>query len=83
VGSVAADREAALHSPGLAGDGATLVGGGGGAEVVGSGEDVVGLAAGVAGCVVSWVWAWLGPHPVSSSVTAAAAVVMANPWDKS
>jgi hypothetical protein len=35
----------------------------------------------VAGDVVVWDCGWLGPHPVNSSAAAAAAVVMANPWD--
>lgn len=35
----------------------------------------------VAGEVVVWDCGWLGPHAVNSSAAAAAAVVMANPWD--
>jgi hypothetical protein len=39
------------------------------------------LACPVAGAVVVWDCGWLGPHAVSNSAAAAAAVVMANPWE--
>lgn len=80
VGSVAADRAAALHSAGPAVVGEALDGG---ADVLGAAEEVAGLAEEVTGAVVSCACGWLGPQAVSSSAAAAAAVVMTNPWNKS
>ena len=69
-----------------------MVAGAGESDV--AGVDVAGEAGGVdadeegdwldcpvAGDVVVWDCGWLGPHAVNSSAAAAAAVVMANPWD--
>ena len=69
-----------------------MVAGAGESDV--AGVDVAGEAGGVdadeegdwldcpvAGEVVVWDCGWLGPHAVNSSAAAAAAVVMANPWD--
>jgi pyruvoyl-dependent arginine decarboxylase (PvlArgDC) len=75
VESVAAFRVDALQSAGPAAVGV--------ADDDGVVEDVLGLAEEVPGSVVSCVCGWLGPQAVSSSAVAAAAVVMANPCDKS
>ena len=40
---------------------------------------VLGVAEPVAGSVVPWVAGWLGPHAVSSSASAAVAVVHSRP----
>jgi hypothetical protein len=50
----------------------------GGADVAGA-ACVLGVAVPVAGSVVPWVAGWLGPHAVSSSASAAAAVVPNSP----
>jgi hypothetical protein len=84
---VAAERPAALHSAGPAG--AAVAGadadadGDSDAEPDGLGDaDVApGLAEPVPGGVVEDDCGWLGPHPLSSSAAAAAAVVMANPCE--
>ncbi len=82
---MAAERPPALHSAGPAG--------GAGAGAVADGESDVGpdgrgeadvapgLAEPVPGGVVVDDCGWLGPHPLSSSAAAAAAVVMANPCE--
>jgi len=86
---VAAVSPAALHRAGVP---AGVVPGAGeagvdvaGAEEAGGGVDADGegdwLACPVAGGVVVWDCGWLGPHAVRSSAAAAAAVVMANPWE--
>jgi hypothetical protein len=87
---VAAVSPAALHSPGVP---AAVVAGDAGADVAGAedaggveavdvaGGEADGLACPLAGGVVVWDCGWLGPHAVRSSTAAAAAVVMANPWE--
>jgi hypothetical protein len=50
----------------------------GGADVSGA-DWVLGVAEPVAGSVVPWVAGWLGPQAVSSSASAAAAVVPISP----
>jgi len=91
---VAAVRPAALHRPGA--PAAVVLGAGeDGVDVAGA-EDAGGgvLADGVAdwlacplpegegeGVVVVWDCGWLGPHAVSNSAAAAAAVVITNPWE--
>lgn len=60
----------------------------GGADIVGVAEDAPGLAELPAGLVavpepagaVVWASGWLGPHALSISAAAAAAVDMTNPW---
>ena len=85
---MAAVSPAALHSPGA--PGAVVPGAGeAGVEVAGAGDDGAGVDAGAEadwldwppGDVVVWDCGWLGPHAVRSSAAAAAAVVMANPWE--
>ena len=89
---MAAVSPAALHSPGApaavvagAGDAGADVAGaedaGGGDAVDVAGGEADGLACPLAGDVVAWDCGWLGPHAVRSSTAAAAAVVMANPWE--
>ncbi|MDQ0146669.1 hypothetical protein [Pseudarthrobacter niigatensis] len=78
-----------MHSPGP--PAADVAGAGeAGVDVAGAGDDGGGvdadavgdwLACPVAGVVVVWDCGWLGPHAVSSSAAAAAAVVKANPWE--
>ncbi|WP_306632397.1 hypothetical protein [Arthrobacter sp. B1I2] len=81
-----------MHSPGAAaavvpgaGDAGADVAGGEDAEdgggVVDAGDEGDWLACPVAGGVVVWDCGWLAPHAVSSRAAAAAAVVMANPWE--
>ena len=51
----------------------------GGADVAGA-ACVLGVAEPAAGSVVPWVAGWLGPQAVSSSASAAAAVVPISPF---
>lgn len=82
---MAADSPPALHSAGPAGAAvAGAVAGGGSDDVpdgLGDADVALGLAEPVPGGVVVDDCGWLGPHPLSSSAAAAAAVVMANPCE--
>ncbi|WP_342776076.1 hypothetical protein [Pseudarthrobacter phenanthrenivorans] len=85
LASVAAESPAALQRPGVPGAGAAVLGDvpadDGGAGVEGGADVAFGLAEPVPGAVVVCDCGWLAPHAVSISAAAAAAVVMANPWN--
>ena len=90
--SVAAENPAALHRPGSPGAGAAeaadvpgVSADDDGAGTVDGAEDASWLAELVAvpvpvGVVV-WACGWPGPHAVSNSAAAVAAVDMTNPWN--
>ncbi len=50
-------------------------------DAAGDADVVSGLAELLPGSVVACAWGSLGPHPLSISAAAAAAVVMANPCE--
>ncbi|WP_426999228.1 hypothetical protein [Pseudarthrobacter sp. N5] len=77
MASVVAVSVAALHSAGPAGVAGDDDGGGG--DVEGDAAEVLGLAEADPGAVLPCVCGWLGPQAVSSSATAAAAVVITSP----
>ena len=78
---MAAERPPALHSAGPAGEvpGGAVADGVG--DCVGDADVSTGPAEVLPGDVVDDDCGWLGPHPLSSSAAAAAAVVMANPCE--
>lgn len=84
---MAAERPAALHSAGPAGAAVAGADGDGDSDAdaepdgLGDADVAPGLAEPVPGGVVVDDGSWLGPHPLSSSAAAAAAVVMANPCE--